>query len=63
MYLLGHLLREQFFHCVNAHLNATEQQTAKTFALIVGVTLSDDQIIKYIWLALDIDWYSAFLMH
>jgi len=34
------------WHCVSTHLNALDQQTAKTSAFIQLVTLADDQLIK-----------------
>ncbi|MEE6526683.1 hypothetical protein FKM82_027469 [Ascaphus truei] len=39
------------WHCVNTHLNAPDQQTAKTSTFIEEVTLADDQLIKDICLA------------
>ncbi len=39
------------WHCVNTHLNASDQQTAKTSAFIEVLTLANDQLIKDIWLA------------
>ena len=36
------------WHCVNTHLNAPDQQTAKTSAFIEVVTLADDQLLKVI---------------
>ena len=39
------------WHCVNTHLNAPDQQTGKTSAFIEVLTLTDDQLIKCIWLA------------
>lgn len=38
------------FH-VNAHLNAEDQQTDKTFVFMVVVMLTDHHLIKCIWLA------------
>jgi len=35
------------WHCVNTHLNAPDQQTAKSFALTL-VTFADGQLIKCI---------------
>jgi len=37
-----------FRRCVNTHLNAPDQQTAKTSAFIVVISLADGQLIKYI---------------
>ncbi len=39
------------WHCVNTHLKAPDQQTAKTSAFIEVLTLADDQLIKGIRLA------------
>lgn len=38
-------------HCVNRHLNVSDQQTAKISAFTECLTLSDDQLFKWIWLA------------
>ena len=35
-------------HCVNTHLNAPDQQTAKTLAFIEVFILADDQSLKSI---------------
>jgi len=40
-----------FWHCMDTHLNVPDEQTAKTSAFIEVLTLTDDQLIKYIWLA------------
>jgi len=39
------------WHCVNTHLNAPDQQTAKTSAFMEALTPADDQLIKSIWSA------------
>ena len=39
------------WYCANTHLNALDQQTAKTSAFIEVVTLAVDQLLKGIWLA------------
>ena len=35
-------------HCVNTHLNASDQQTEKTSAVIEVLTLDDDQLVHLI---------------
>ena len=39
------------WHCVNTHLNAPDQQPAKTLAFVEAVTLADAHLLKGIWLA------------
>ncbi len=39
------------WHCVNTHLKAPDQQTAKTSTFIEVLTLGDDQLVKGIWLS------------
>ncbi|KAL0160075.1 hypothetical protein M9458_043800, partial [Cirrhinus mrigala] len=34
------------WHCVNTHLKAPDQQTAKAYAFIEALRLADDQLIK-----------------
>ena len=41
------------WHCINKELNAPDQQTAKTSAVIEVITLADDQLIMCIRLAVN----------
>ena len=34
------------WHCVNTHLNAPDQQTAKSLAFIEVITLADNQLLE-----------------
>ena len=39
------------WHYANTHLNAPDQQTAKSSAFIEVHTFTDDQLIRCIWVA------------
>ena len=39
------------WHCVKTHLNAPDQQTAKSSAFIEVLRAADNQLIKCIWSA------------
>lgn len=49
--LLDYLLLGRLWHCVNTHLDAPDQKTARTSGFIEVLNQATDQLMKYIWLS------------